>query len=141
MLRSSMVERRPAGTAGMAVARGAVGIFGLKIAYSLLGFSVGIVLARTLGVASYGRYSYAMSWATFLAAPAVLGLDKLVVRQVAADRTRGDWRHFRGLLKAANQAGLVASAVLILIAAILALLASSTGHREAALTVMIALLM
>jgi O-antigen/teichoic acid export membrane protein len=136
-----MPVRHTGPTTGALVARGAVGMFVLKVAYSSLGFLLGIVLARALGVAGYGRYNYAMSWAVFLGAPAALGFDKLVVRQVAIDRSRGDWRDLRSWLRTANRAGLFASAALIVVAALVALGAGLSGHADAAATVAIALLL
>jgi O-antigen/teichoic acid export membrane protein len=99
------------------VARGAFGMFLLKVAYSGLAFGLGLILARAMGPAGLGAYNYALSWAVFLAVPAALGLDKLVVREVAVYRDRSDWVHLRGLLRTSNRAVVGASATIVALAA------------------------
>jgi len=67
------------------------------------------VLAKLLGVAGYGAYHYGFAWVDVLALLAVLGFDKLAMREVAvldAARTRGDPRSpslIRGFLRRADQ--------------------------------------
>ena len=137
-----MIDPRPkAGAPGWHVARNAAGMFGLKIAYSLVAFSLGILLARALEPAGYGSYTYATSWAVFLGVPAALGLDKFLVRQVAVTRDRQDWPHFRGLMATAYRAGLTSSFLFGGVAAVIAALAWRAGHRDAASAVLVGLLL
>ncbi|BBO19071.1 conserved hypothetical protein [Candidatus Brocadia pituitae] len=75
------------------------------------------MLARLLGTAGYGTYTYAMTWAALLAVPGALGLDKLLVREVAIYKTKSEWRLMNGLLRWANQMVLIASGGLALLAA------------------------
>ncbi len=86
------------------LARGAVGLFGLRIAFSTLAFTGTVLLARLLGRAAYGYYTYAWAWMTLITVPAVLGMDQLLVRDVAAYHDKRDWRRLRGLLKKATAA-------------------------------------
>jgi O-antigen/teichoic acid export membrane protein len=130
-----------ADAAGSRVARGAAGLFFLKIAYSALGFGLGLLLARTLGPAGLGAYSYAMSWAVLLAVPGALGMDKFVVRQVAVYYDHADWEHLRRLLRTANGAVLVASVTLALLGAIGGLLATHTSFYQFIHPFLVALLM
>lgn len=97
--------------------RGASGTFGLRIVSTGLSFTIGLLLARLLGTAGYGTYTYAMTWAGLLAVPGALGLDKLLVREVAIYKTKSEWRLMNGLLRWANQMVLIASAGLALLAA------------------------
>jgi O-antigen/teichoic acid export membrane protein len=66
-----------------------------------LAFVTSILLARELGAAGFGTYSWAFAWATALAIPAALGADQLLVREGAAARERKDWGRMRWLLGSA----------------------------------------
>ena len=54
----------------------------------LLGFGIQIVLARRLGIESYGLYAYAITWVSFLALLATMGGDRLLVRFLGEYRAR-----------------------------------------------------
>ena len=86
--------------------------FSFKVLNCLLLFANGVLLARILGVADYGLFSYARGWATVLGLPALLGLDKLLVRDVAIYAAREDWGHARGLLHRSDQLVLTLSLLL-----------------------------
>jgi O-antigen/teichoic acid export membrane protein len=96
--------------------RGAVGSFGLKIAGTGLTLVVSILLARLLGTEGFGVYAYAISWSSLLSIPATLGLDKLIIREVAIYRNQSNWGLMRGLLDWSNQLVLLFSINLALIA-------------------------
>ena len=96
--------------------RGASGSFVLKVVAAGLAFITSIILARLLGVEGYGTYSYALAWVALLLLPATLGADKLIVRNVSAYRATGEWGLIRGLLLRSNQAVLVTSLTLVLLA-------------------------
>jgi len=97
--------------------KGAAGSFGLKIAHTGLALVTSVVLARLLGTEGFGIYSYAMAWTTLLSIPATLGLDKLLVREVAIYQTQSAWNLMRGLLRLSNQVVLLVSIGLALTAA------------------------
>src|SRR5215210_2097973 len=97
--------------------RGAGGTFALKVTAAGLGFVASLLLARLLGAAGYGAYAYAQSWLTLLAVPATLGMDTLLVRNVAAYRARSEWGPMRGILRHANRTVLATSAGLAVSAA------------------------
>ncbi len=99
------------------LARSASGSFGLKIASAGLSFIIGLLLARLLGTAGYGTYAYAMNWVGLLAVPGALGLDRLLVREVAAYETNAEWCLMRGILRWSNQTVLIVSLGLALLAA------------------------
>ncbi|MGH9875549.1 MAG: oligosaccharide flippase family protein [Pyrinomonadaceae bacterium] len=84
----------------------------IKAAAAALSFAVGLVLARSLGAGGYGAYSFAMSWVVLLRVPALFGLDKLLVRNVAAYCARGQWGLLRGLLRWADSVALASSIIL-----------------------------
>jgi len=95
----------------------ASGSFALKIFSSLLGFSTSLLLARLLGASGFGAYAYAMAWIGLFSLPATLGLDRLLVRETAVYTVRADWPHLCGLLRFTNQAVLLASFILMPLAA------------------------
>ncbi len=101
------------------IARGASGTFGLKIVSTGLSFIIGLLLARLLGTTGYGAYAYAMTWVGLLAVPGALGLDRLLVREVAIYETKSEWCLMKGLLRWANQMVLIVSAGLALLAALI----------------------
>ena len=96
---------------------GAVGSFGLKIAGSGLAFGLSVMLARCLGTVGLGIYAYAMTWTNLLSIPATLGIDQLIVREIAIYRTRSHWKLMGGLLRWSTSIVLVTSLALTLIAA------------------------
>jgi len=96
--------------------QGAIGSFGLKIAGSGLAFIVSMILARVLGTIGLGTYAYAITWANLLSIPATLGIDQLIVREIAIYRGKSDWELMGGLLRWSNYIVLGTSLVLTLIA-------------------------
>ena len=84
----------------------------IKAAAAALSFAVGLVVARSLGAGGYGAYSFAMSWVVLLRVPALFGLDKLLVRNVAAYCAREQWGLLRGLLRWADSIALASSIIL-----------------------------
>lgn len=80
------------------LATGAAGTFGLKVLGIVFSFATTILLARVLNADGYGVYAYAVSWATLLFVPSMLGMDTLLVRDIAAYGTVKDWPRMRGLL-------------------------------------------
>jgi len=100
------------------LARGAMGTFALKTIHGPLGLLVGIVLARILEPEGYGVYAFALSVAMLLGIPVQMGLPVLITRQVARYQYAERWELLRGLLQRANQAVLVMSVLIIIIAAL-----------------------
>lgn len=89
--------------------RAATGSFGLNVVSAGLLFVIGVVLARVLGAAGFGVYSYALSWVGLLAIPVVMGFDRLLVRETARCRATSSWGALRGLLVTSDAVVLVAS--------------------------------
>lgn len=84
--------------AGPVLVKAATGSAGLRIAGMGLGFLVGVQLARGLGADGYGVYGIAMSLIALLMVPTEFGLPQLVVRETAANATKGNWGKISGLL-------------------------------------------
>jgi len=110
----------PDAEANVRLARGAASSFVFKIVYSGLSFLGGLLLARWLGTAGYGAYAYAMAWIWFLVPAALVGLDTLLVREMAAYQVQSAWGEMRAFLLQAHWAVLCVSVGLALGAAALA---------------------
>ena len=107
------------------LARGAAGIFALKVTSIGLFFIIGLLLARILGTAGYGTYSYVLAWVGVLSVPAVLGLDRMLVRDIASYHARSEWCMIKGLLHWSNKIVLLVSLAIVFLAAIIAIILSS----------------
>ncbi|MEO0835528.1 MAG: flippase [Cyanobacteria bacterium J06642_3] len=98
--------------------QGAIGSFALKIIGSGLAFLLSIFLAQALGSNGLGTYAYAITWANLLSIPATLGIDQLIVREIAVYRAKSQWSLMRGLLRWSTQVVLISSLTLTLVALI-----------------------
>jgi len=87
----------------------ATGTFGLKIAVTGMNFFTSLLLVRLLGSTGYGNYAYAISWIMLLGVPAGLGLNRLLVRNIAVYQSRSAWSLMSGILRWADRVVLFAS--------------------------------
>jgi O-antigen/teichoic acid export membrane protein len=94
---------------------GLAGLLSLRVAFGAVAFSVNVLLARLLGAGGLGAYTYALAWVTLVNAPAIVGLDQLLVRQIPKYRLSGSWSLLRGMVRASNLIVLSASAGLIVL--------------------------
>ena len=99
------------------ITRAAAGSLALQAFQTGILFLISLALARLLGAAGYGAYSFALACVGVLCVPARLGFDALLVREVASYRAREQWGRLRGLLRRAYQSALAASIALALAAA------------------------
>jgi O-antigen/teichoic acid export membrane protein/glycosyltransferase involved in cell wall biosynthesis len=81
----------------------------LQGASTAMGFVLSVLLARFLGSVGYGRYAVAFAWASLLTTPAILGLDRFLVRGIAVYEVHGEWSLMKGLLRRTNQLVLLTS--------------------------------
>lgn len=65
-------------------------LFAEKIFRMVVGLFIGIWVARYLGPAQFGLFSYAQSFVGLFSAIATLGLDGIVVRELVKDESRTD---------------------------------------------------
>lgn len=89
----------PGGSIRRGLAANSLGIMALRTGSMALGFVSTVILARYLGASGYGIYAWALAWATVLQLIATLGLDTLMVREVAAQKAMTTWSAMRGLLR------------------------------------------
>ncbi|WP_019503958.1 flippase [Pleurocapsa sp. PCC 7319] len=119
--------------------KGAAGSFGLKIAGTGLAFVMSIIFARFLGTVGLGTYSYATTWANLLSIPATLGLDQLMVREIAIYRAKSRWDLISGLLRWSNLVVLASSITLTLVA--IAVIWEMKGESNTSIVIAVALAM
>jgi O-antigen/teichoic acid export membrane protein len=124
---SSAVRKLLSVASGTAVLQ--FGSYGFSLISTLL-------LTHFLGRSDYGVYTLATSWATLLALPAILGLNRFLVRGLAVYIDRGQWPLARGLLLRSNHLVIVSSTVMGLVAA-----AAWTEFGSASVRVAIAIAM
>jgi O-antigen/teichoic acid export membrane protein len=103
------LERRLAG--------GVAGSFGLRLAVTAFAFFTHLLLARFLGAAEYGVYVYALAWVSFLGVLSLTGLERLLIREVAANQAESAWGAMRGLLSWSNRVVLTLSVIIGVFAA------------------------
>ena len=90
-----------------------LGVFLLQILSVALAFGSSILLARILGAAGYGIYSYVWSLIMLLTTIVTFGLPQLLIRNISASLTQEKWELMRGLLRFANYTVLIVSLCLI----------------------------
>lgn len=93
-------------------------MFTVHVAGTALGLVGQVVLARWLGVADYGTFTYVHAWVLLLANVAGLGLTPAILRFLPAYEARGEGRRYRAYLRHVRIWS-VGAAVLIVAALIL----------------------
>lgn len=81
------------------VIRGTAGTFVLQFTGMVIRFLTGLLFARLLGVNGLGVIVYAGAWASILVMFGTLGLQQLLIREVAIYLSRKDWSHLLGILR------------------------------------------
>lgn len=93
--------------------KGTGGTLILKITFTCLTFIICLILARLLGVKGYGIYDYSLAWIALLVIIAMMGFDKLLIRNVSAYHIKKEWGLIRGIMKRSDQAVVISSFVLM----------------------------
>lgn len=106
-------------------AKRAFGSLSLKIAHNGLAFVIGVLQARLIGSEGVGIYAFTFSYLKLLSIPANLGLDQLLIREVAILNSRSEWSKLHGLLKWSALIGLTNSILIGLFAFGIAWLATT----------------
>ena len=78
-------------------------------------FVLNLILARSLTPADYGVYFVVLSTMIILATVGTLGMDRIVVRFVAARRTVGDWNGVNAVIRRCMMTVLAATTLLCLV--------------------------
>lgn len=94
------------------------GMAGVRLINLALAFVSSVLLARSLGPASYGAYAFIISVVSSLALFSCIGLPALVTREVAKYEQLNKWGLIRGLLRKGNWFVAGVSSILILFVSI-----------------------
>jgi len=78
--------------------RGGIGSSFIQVANRIFGLFLGLVLARNLGPEGYGVYTYALAIMMMLMVVAEAGVPTLLVREIAAAYSQGEYGLIRGVL-------------------------------------------
>jgi O-antigen/teichoic acid export membrane protein len=119
--------------------REASGTFALRVFAVGFGFVLTLILSRTLGAADYGAYRYATAWVELLAVPGILGMHRLVVRDVSAYHAQEAWGLMKGLIRRSNQVVLATSLLVVAVAGVAAWLLIPAGKSLKLYTLLLAL--
>jgi O-antigen/teichoic acid export membrane protein len=114
--RVNEARSRP-GSLGAALVKGAVGTAAIKVASAGIAFATSIVLAKSLGPAGYGIFSYVVALVALLAIPSELGIPSLTVREIAVSNTHRDWGRMRGYIIWSHRTVAITCGCLILLSA------------------------
>lgn len=109
-LTRNLTARLQGGGSGAILARGAAGALVTRVGGIGIAFLMQVVLARLLGVGSYGIFIYAFTWMDVLALVTLIGGEQTLVRYLAAYRAEAAFDRMRGLLRAGYLAVLGVSA-------------------------------
>jgi len=115
-IRKLFVEREP-GDLRAYIAKEAVGTFLLQISSTGLVLIASVILARLLGPTGYGTYAYAMAWVMVLFIPANLGINNLLIREIASYRSQSSWGLLKGVLRWGHIGVFISSLTVALLAA------------------------
>lgn len=80
------------------VAKNSIILFGAKIIDKVLGFAIAILLARYLGKADYGKYTFALSFVCLFFIFFDFGFNTLLTREVAKDRSKASYFFFNTVI-------------------------------------------
>ncbi|HMB89287.1 MAG TPA: oligosaccharide flippase family protein [Rhodothermales bacterium] len=95
------------------MARGTGSVLLWQLAGLALGYALHVVLARWMGAAEYGRFTYVLAWVALMATPVGLGWPVLVVRLVPEYQTQQAWQALRGVLQGGVGSVLVLGGVVL----------------------------
>lgn len=95
------------------IGRQTIGSMVLKFAYVGFTFIISVLLARLMGPAQYGVYSYVYALISLLSVPSEFGLPNLVIRETARGLANGDFPRVQGIWSWATRTTAVISLSLV----------------------------
>jgi O-antigen/teichoic acid export membrane protein len=107
----------------------AAGTYVLQVASLGLGFLSQLLVARLVGISGYGAYAYALAWSAMVVQPSLLGLDRILMRELAVYRQAEAFGLVRGLLRRSDQVATVGACAFASVVAAIALPVSSDALR------------
>jgi O-antigen/teichoic acid export membrane protein len=123
------------------MAQGAIVIFAKNVVGAGLGALTQLVLARSLGVDSFGLYSYTLAWVNVIVMIATLGFPTASLRFIPTYIARKELGNVRTFIRYAEIRSIAASLALMICGATIVLLASNLFNSDLALTLLVGLTM
>jgi O-antigen/teichoic acid export membrane protein len=84
---------------GSIIARGAGSAFVIKALAAGAAFGSYLVIARLIGVESFGYYVYVLGWISVIMCVSKMGLDSATLRFLPAYSAQGDWPRYKGFVR------------------------------------------
>lgn len=84
---------------GSIIARGAGSAFVIKALAAGVAFGSYMVIARLIGVESFGYYVYVLGWISVIMCVSKLGLDSATLRFLPAYSAKRDWPRYQGFVR------------------------------------------
>ncbi len=129
-LRELLLNAGGGGGMRAVIARGAIHSMVINVGGAAISMGVQILLARTLGVASFGAYLLVLAWMNVALVPGKLEMDNCAVRFVGAYHANAEWGLLRGFLPMARRIVLRSSLAVGFVAAIVLLVAGGRIEAE-----------
>jgi O-antigen/teichoic acid export membrane protein len=104
------------------LAQVSVASLGLNVANTVLAVITTAVLAHLMGAAEFGTFAFVVATTTMLGVPAILGFDRLLVREIAVQIRLGAEGLAAGLLRRSVQVSLALALVIAAAACVVAFL-------------------
>jgi O-antigen/teichoic acid export membrane protein len=92
--------------------------FWLNVLARVAHFVTAVVLARWLGVAGFGAYSYAMGFVGLLSVIGGVGFGQLLVREIAAYQAGASWGRLAGIIRWTDRTAFFITGSLVLLGAL-----------------------
>ena len=112
------------------VARGGGAAFIVYSAGIGLAYCSQLVVARVVGVDTFGLYTYVFSWMVVLAYFSALGFDVALLRFIPAYETERAWPLLRGVIQYAQRRALAVGILVVLIGVCIVLASGSPPERR-----------
>jgi O-antigen/teichoic acid export membrane protein len=109
------------GSLSSTLARGTGSTLIVSVSFSCANFALSLLLAREMGAAGYGAYSYAIAWTTLMGVVAKLGFQQVITRDTSAYVQLQDSGRLLGLMRFSFKWILAASLLSIVAAMVPAL--------------------
>ena len=121
------------------LARDSAAGFALNMANLAATILASIVLARVMDVTQFGLYSWGVALATLLVVPAVMGVDRLLVRDISSYSVASANELIRGLMRRSTQLVVMMSLIILAVGALVVLVTLQVGDRTTAMVIAAAL--
>jgi O-antigen/teichoic acid export membrane protein len=129
-LESSRVSRTPKSAPVRRVALGGISAFAVYVASVGLTYCSQLLIARIVGVDTYGIYAYVFAWMAVLAYFSALGFDVALLRFVPAYEAEQAWNLASGVIQYSQRCATVVGAFVVLVGVSITMLRTPSMSPE-----------